>query len=163
MITGNAIACLEDVTQRYGKTVALDGVTLSVPVGRLVGLIGPDGVGKSTLLSIIAGARQIQSGIAYVLDGDITDATHRAAVCPRIAYMPQGLGKNLYPDLSVRENIAFFGRLFGKSRFEREERIAELLANTGLTPFAARPAKNYRAACGKSSGCAAPSFTIPIC
>jgi ABC-type multidrug transport system ATPase subunit len=137
----SAIARLEDVTQRYGKTVALDGVTLALPAGRLVGLIGPDGVGKSTLLSIVAGARKIQSGKAYVLDGDIADAAHRAAVCPRIAYMPQGLGKNLYPDLSVQENIAFFGRLFGKSRFEREERIAELLASTGLTPFADRPAK----------------------
>src|SRR6516162_373924 len=55
--------------------------------------------------------------------------------------MPQGLGKNLYPDLSIRENIEFFGRLFGQSSSEREDRIAELLARTGLTPFADRPAK----------------------
>ncbi len=107
----------------------------------MVGLIGPDGVGKSTLLSIIAGARQIQSGRVLVLGGDMADAAHRAAVCPRIAYMPQGLGKNLYPDLSVRENIEFFGRLFGQSRAEREWRIAELLQSTGLAPFADRPAK----------------------
>src|SRR5208282_1743761 len=106
------------------------------------GLIGPDGVGKSSLLSIIAGARQLQSGRVFVLDGDMTDAAHRAAVCPRIAFMPQGLGKNLYPDLSVRENIQFFGRLFGQSRSERESRIAELLASTGLAPFADRAAKN---------------------
>ncbi len=71
----------------------------------------------------------------------MADAAHRAAVCPRIAYMPQGLGKNLYPDLSVRENIEFFGRLFGQSRAERESRIAELLDSTGLAPFADRPAK----------------------
>jgi len=115
-----AIARIEDVTQRYGKTIAVDRVTLAIPGGCLVGLIGPDGVGKSTLFGIVAGARQIQTGKAYVLDGDIADAAHRAAVCPRIAYMPQGLGKNLYPDLSIRENIEFFGRLFGQSGAERK-------------------------------------------
>jgi ribosome-dependent ATPase len=163
MITGGAVARLEHVTQRYGKTVALDGVELALPAGCLVGLIGPDGVGKSTLLSIIAGARQIQSGTTYVLDGDIANVAHRAAVCPRIAYMPQGLGKNLYPDLSVHENIAFFGRLFGQSRSERDGRIAELLAGTGLGPLPTGRRRNCRAACGKSSVSAAPSFTIPIC
>jgi len=136
-----AIARIEDVTQRYGKVAALDAVTLPLPVGCMVGLIGPDGVGKSSLLAIIAGARHIQSGKAYVLGGNIADSEHRTAVCPRIAYMPQGLGKNLYPDLSIRENIEFFGRLFGQSRIEREERIAELLAATALAPFAERPAK----------------------
>ena len=114
---------------------------IELPAGRMVGLIGPDGVGKSTLLSIIAGARHVQDGRVRVLDGDMADAAHRAAVCPRIAYMPQGLGKNLYPDLSVGENIEFFGRLFGQSRAEREWRIAELLDSTGLAPFADRPAK----------------------
>ena len=107
----------------------------------MVGLIGPDGVGKSTLLGIIAGARQNQSGSVTVLGGDISDTKHRASVCPLIAYMPQGLGKNLYPDLSVRENIEFFGRLFGQSRDERQWRIAELLNSTGLAPFEDRPAK----------------------
>jgi ribosome-dependent ATPase len=135
------VASLDDVTQRYGKAIALDRVTLAIPSGRLVGLIGPDGVGKSSLLAIIAGARHIQSGTAHVLGGDIADSAHRTAVCPRIAYMPQGLGKNLYPDLSIRENIEYFGRLFGQSRAERELRIAELLVSTGLAPFADRPAK----------------------
>ncbi len=137
----SSIALIQNVCQRYGKNVALDGVTLAIPGGRLVGLIGPDGVGKSSLLAMIAGARQIQSGSTRVLGGDIADPAHRSAVCPRIAYMPQGLGKNLYPDLSIRENIEFFARLFGQSRSEREGRIAELLAGTGLTPFGDRPAK----------------------
>ena len=135
------VAVLGGLTQRYGKVTALDQVTISIPADCMVGLIGPDGVGKSTLLGIIAGARQSQSGSATVLGGDISDASHRAAVCPRIAYMPQGLGKNLYPDLSVRENIEFFGRLFGQSRDERRWRIAELLDSTGLAPFQDRPAK----------------------
>jgi ribosome-dependent ATPase len=138
---GRAVAVLDSLTQKYGKVTALDGVTISMPADCMVGLIGPDGVGKSTLLSIVAGARQIQSGRATVLDGDISDAKHRTSVCPRIAYMPQGLGKNLYPDLSVRENIEFFSRLFGQARDERNWRIAELLDSTGLAPFEDRPAK----------------------
>ena len=135
------VARLESVTQIYPRASALDSVSVEVPAGCIVGLIGPDGVGKSTLLSIVAGARRIQSGRVFVLGGDMADAGHRAAVYPRIAYMPQGLGRNLYPDLSVRENIQFFGRLFGQSRSEREWRIAELLDSTGLAPFAGRPAK----------------------
>jgi ribosome-dependent ATPase len=107
----------------------------------MVGLIGPDGVGKSTLLGLIAGAKTFQGGRLEVLGGDMTDRRHRRAVCPRIAFMPQGLGKNLYPDLSVRENIDFFGRLFGHGRAERRQRIAALLDSTGLAPFADRPAR----------------------
>jgi ribosome-dependent ATPase len=135
------VAHLDHVSHHYGAAVALDEVTIDLPAGCMVGLIGPDGVGKSSLLSIVAGARQIQSGKVSVLDGDMANAAHRAAICPRIAYMPQGLGRNLYPDLSVRENIEFFGRLFGQSRSEREQRIAELLDSTGLAPFTDRPAK----------------------
>jgi ribosome-dependent ATPase len=138
---GPSVARIEGITQRYGAAIALDGVDIEVPSGGMAGLIGPDGVGKSTLLSIIAGARHIQTGKAFVLGGDMADAAHRLAVCSRIAYMPQGLGKNLYADLTVRENIEFFGRLFGQTASERNERIAELLESTGLAPFADRLAK----------------------
>ena len=148
-----SVAVLENLTQKYGKVTALDGVTIAIPADCMVGLIGPDGVGKSTLLAIIAGARQNQSGRAMVLGGDISDARHRASVCPRIAYMPQGLGKNLYPDLSVRENIEFFGRLFGQSRDERRWRIAELLDSTGLAPSKIGRRRSCRAACGRNSAC----------
>jgi len=111
----------------------------------MIGLIGPDGVGKSTLLGLIAGVRRIQSGSVNVLGGDMHDAAHREKVCARIAYMPQGLGRNLYPTLSVYENIDFFGRLFGQPAEERAWRIAELLKSTGLDPFPDRQA-------GKLSG-----------
>jgi ribosome-dependent ATPase len=138
---GAVVARLDGVTHRYGETFALDGVSLEIPAGRMVGVIGPDGVGKSSLLGLIAGARRVQAGEVRVLDGDMADARHRAAICPRVAYMPQGLGRNLYPDLSVRENIEFFARLFGQARAERAARIADLLESTGLAPFPDRPAK----------------------
>jgi ribosome-dependent ATPase len=137
----SSVAYVEDITQRYGKMVALDHVTIDLPAGCMVGLIGPDGVGKSSLLSMIAGARQIQSGRVIVLDSDMADPRSRAEICPRVAYMPQGLGKNLYADLSVRENIEFFGRLFGQSRAKRDAMISELLWSTGLAPFSDRMAK----------------------
>ncbi|MBB3217922.1 ribosome-dependent ATPase [Ochrobactrum sp. RC6B] len=135
----------QDVGLSYGKTCALREINLDVPAGCMVGLIGPDGVGKSSLLSLIAGARTVQQGHIEVLNGDISDKRHLQSAYPRIAYMPQGLGKNLYPTLSVFENIDFFGRLFGHNRKERERRIADLLARTGMSPFADRPA-------GKLSG-----------
>ena len=139
------IARLHDVGLRYGAVEALDGITLDLPAGGMVGLIGPDGVGKSSLLALVAGARRVQSGHVDVLGGDMADASHRGEVCPRIAYMPQGLGKNLYAMLSVRENIDFFARLFGQDKAERERRIAALTESTGLAPFLDRPA-------GKLSG-----------
>ena len=138
-------ARLEGVTHRYGRKLALENITIEVPRGRTVGLIGPDGVGKSTLLSLIAGARKLQSGRIEALGGDMASRRHRRRVCPRIAYMPQGLGKNLYMDLTVKENLEFFGRLFGQDRRERQWRIGELLRSTGLDPFPDR-------AVGKLSG-----------
>jgi ribosome-dependent ATPase len=133
------VASLVGVGLRYGKTVALDGITLDIPSGRMVGLIGPDGVGKSSLLSLLAGARKVQQGRVQALGGDMASARHRENVCPHIAYMPQGLGKNLYPTLSVEENLQFFGRLFGHNATERRRRIDELTRSTGLSSFLNRP------------------------
>ena len=133
------------MSHRYGLTVALDDVTLEIPARCMVGLIGPDGVGKSTLLALISGVRRIQEGEVVALDGDMRDGEHRRSSLPRIAYMPQGLGRNLYPTLTVFENLDFFGRLFDQPKSEREWRINELLASTGLDPFPDRPA-------GKLSG-----------
>jgi len=139
------IVRVQGVSLRYGDNLALDDLSLDIPANRMVGLIGPDGVGKSSLMSLLTGARKIQEGRIEVLGGNIADAGHRRAVCPRIAYMPQGLGKNLYLTLSVFENVDFFGRLFGHERAERHQRITELLDSTGLAPFRDRPA-------GKLSG-----------
>ncbi len=137
---GAPVVVVRGLSHRYRKIQALGGVSLDLPAGAMVGLIGPDGVGKSSLLSLIAGARAVTRGEVTVLGGDMRSARHRAQVCPRIAYMPQGLGRNLYPTLSVRENIDFFGRLFGQGASERRARIATLLARTGMAAFADRPA-----------------------
>jgi len=139
------VARLTGVSLRYGDTHALRDFSLEIPAQCMAGLIGPDGVGKSSLLALLAGARQIQSGTVWALEGDMADAQHRQQVCPRIAYMPQGLGKNLYPTLTVFENLDFFGRLFGQNTAERKARISDLLSSTGLTAFADRAA-------GKLSG-----------
>ena len=139
------IARIENVSHRYGERIALDNVTIEIPSRIMVGVIGPDGVGKSTLLALISGVRTIQSGKVIVFDADVADKSHLREMRGRIAYMPQGLGRNLYPTLSVFENIDFFGRLFGQSATERRARITELLTATGLDPFEDRPA-------GKLSG-----------
>ena len=119
---GATVVRVSHLRHHYGKVAALDDVSLAIPPGIMAGFIGPDGVGKSSLLAIVSGARRIETGEVEVLGGDMHLKAHRSSVCPRIAYMPQGLGKNLYPDLSIRENIEFFGRLFGQSAQERGDR-----------------------------------------
>jgi ribosome-dependent ATPase len=117
---------------------SLADVALQVQAGELVGLIGPDGVGKSSLLALIAGARALQQGSLQVLGGSMADPRHRRRISNRIAYLPQGLGRHLSPSLSVAENVQFFARLFGLDPARRQRRSEELLASTGLAPFAER-------------------------
>jgi len=138
---------LEHVTQRFGKVTALDDVSIEIPARKTIGLIGPDGVGKSTMLALVTGAMAAPSsgGDILVLGGDMRDKAHRTKVCPKIAYMPQGLGKNLYFTLTVEENLQFFARLFGQGEEERRRRIDRLTKSTGLYNFLNRPA-------GKLSG-----------
>lgn len=144
-MTGDTVARLHNVGLQYARAVALADVTLDIPAQRMVGLIGPDGVGKSSLLALLAGARRLQRGHIEVFGGDMADDIHRRRIGLRIAYMPQGLGKNLYATLTVRENLDFFGRLFGQAHAEREGRIADLTRSIGLADFIERPA-------GKLSG-----------
>ncbi len=139
------VAEIQNVSLKYGKTEALKEINLSLPAGCMIGLIGPDGVGKSSLLALLSGAKIVQSGTLMVLGGDIAHKKHRKKVCPHIAYMPQGLGKNLYKTLSVEENLQFVARLFGHCAEERRRRIDELTQSTGLNGFLDRPA-------GKLSG-----------
>ncbi len=136
---------IQNLSHRYGKTLALDDVSLDIPKGATVGLIGPDGVGKSTLLSLMAGVKVIQDGRVEVLGGDMADKEVRRDLSHRIAFMPQGLGRNLYPTLSVYENIDFHARLFGLDGQERTRQITRLMEATRLAPFSDRAA-------GKLSG-----------
>lgn len=135
----NPVIECKQLTVRYKSTTAIHNITLSIPAGSTVGVIGPDGVGKSTLLSLIAGERVLQDGSLHVLGGDMHSKKHRKAICSDIAYMPQGLGKNLYPTLTVEENLQFFAKLFGHSRKRRRARIDNLTKRTGLYPFLSRP------------------------
>jgi len=144
-VVNDVVAKVEHVSHRYGKTLALDNVSLDIPAGKMIGMIGPDAAGKSTLLGLIAGVRIIQEGRVSVFGGNMADQAYRNSQIGRIAYMPQGLGKNLYPTLSVFENIDFHGRLFGLSHAERQRHMNELLKATSLDPFQNRPA-------GKLSG-----------
>lgn len=130
---------IDHVSHRYGKTVALEDVSLDLAPGAALALVGPDGVGKSTLLALAAGAKKLQQGAIAALGADLASRSARESVQPRIAYMPQGLGRNLYATLTVRENVAFFARLFGHDRAEETRRIPALLEATGLMPFADRP------------------------
>ncbi len=146
MNTGNPIVEISGLCLHYKKVLALDNIDLKIPPGIMAGLIGPDGVGKSSLLSLITGAHALQKeGSLFVLGGDMRSKEHRNKVCPEIAYMPQGLGKNLYFTLTVEENLQFFARMFGHNKAERRRRIDHLTKSTGLYPFLDRPA-------GKLSG-----------
>ena len=133
------------IRHAYGLQEALHEISFSLPAGSRCGLIGPDGAGKSSLLGLIAGVKKLQQGGLEVLGGPIDQRHHRATLYPRIAFMPQGLGNNLYPALSISENIRFFATLFGLSRRQCDEQMARLLAATDLAHFAERPA-------GKLSG-----------
>ena len=139
-----AIRC-RGLVHDYGRVRALDSVTLEIPAGALVGFVGPDGVGKSTLLGLVAGAKRLQAGELRVLGLDPARPADRIRLTARVAYMPQGLGRNLYPTLSVAANLGFFARLYGLDPAAAARRIEALALATGLAPFLDRPA-------GKLSG-----------
>ena len=120
----------------FGDVVAVDGVDLSVPRGSVLGLLGPDGAGKSTLIRMLATVLRPDAGDARVQGYSVTRQANR--VTPRIGYMSQKFA--LYPDLSVAENIEFFARLRGVAKAERRARSLELLTGMGLADFLGRQA-----------------------
>ena len=144
-ITSEPVASVKDVSQRYGKAIALDGISLDFPSQKMIGLIGPDGVGKSTLLGIIAGVRKLQSGRRAGAWWQYRRCTFSQCGILASGIPSPGSGKESVSDpIDLRER-RFLRSLFGQSREEREWRIKELLASTDLTPFRDRPA-------GKLSG-----------
>jgi ABC-2 type transport system ATP-binding protein len=119
----------EGVVKKYGTTRAIDGLSLSVAGGRMFGLIGPDGAGKTTAIRLLCGLLHADEGVVRVLGHDpVRD--HRA-VSRTVGYLSQRF--SLYGDLSIEENIAFFAEIHGLRRYEqRRERLLEL---TQLAPF----------------------------
>ncbi|OQW31228.1 MAG: ABC transporter [Nitrospira sp. SG-bin2] len=138
----DVIVRVSQFVKRYKKQVAVDGVDLEVRKGEIYGLIGPDGSGKSSLMKAIAGVLTYDQGTVEVF-GTLVDSERAAElVKQRIGFLPQGLGLNLYPDLSVEENIDFFARLRLVPDRDLIERKTRLLAMTRLDKFRGRAMKN---------------------
>ncbi len=139
---GSTIVHVSQFVKRYKKHVAVDGVDLEIRKGEIYGLIGPDGAGKSSLMKAIAGVLAHDEGTIDVF-GTVIDSERAAEqIKPRIGFLPQGLGLNLYPDLSVEENIDFFARLRLVPEGDFAARKARLLAMTRLEQFRDRAMKH---------------------
>ena len=132
---------LRGLVKRYGATVAVDQVDLNVRSGQMHGLIGPDGAGKSSLMKIVAGVLTHDAGTVEVFGQTIDSERSAERVKQRIGLMPQGLGQNLYAELSIEENIDFFARLRGVDGEVLAARKQQLLEMTRLERFRARPMK----------------------
>ena len=125
----------------YGRHLAVREVNLAIPRGEIYGLIGPDGSGKSSLMKAIAGVLTYDAGEVEVFGQRIDSERAAEKIKGRLGFMPQGLGQNLYGDLSVEENIDFFARVRMVSAKELAERKQRLLQMTRLEQFRDRPMK----------------------
>lgn len=126
------------LTQKFGDNIAVNNLSISVKEGEIFGLVGPDGAGKTTMMRILAGLIAPTVGDASIYGcNTIKDSKQ---LKHHISYMPQRFG--LYLDLTVQENIDFYADLYNVSRQMRQEKIAELLAFSNMTPFRNRQAKN---------------------
>ncbi|MEI7996444.1 MAG: ATP-binding cassette domain-containing protein, partial [Methylococcaceae bacterium] len=128
--------------KNYKKKLSVDNVELSVQRGEIYGLIGPDGAGKSSLMKAIAGVLSFEKGSLEVLGVHVDSEASAEKIKGRLGFMPQGLGLNLYGDLSIEENIDFFAQLRQVSREQLAERKEKLLTMTRLDSFRDRPMKN---------------------
>jgi ABC-2 type transport system ATP-binding protein len=125
-----------DLVKTFGANRAVDGLNLEVRAGEMVGLVGPDGAGKTTAIRLLCGALNPTSGTARVAGYDLPKQIEKAR--EHIGYLPQAF--SLYGDLTVSENLEFFGEVFDIPAKERRERSQELLRFAGLEQFANRPA-----------------------
>ena len=140
--SGSPVVRVAGLRKRYKKHVAVDGIDLTVNKGKIYGLIGPDGAGKSSLMKAVAGVLTYDEGIVEVLGTTVDSERAAERIKSRIGFLPQGLGLNLYQELSVEENVDFFADLHAVPRDALNERKAELLAITRLDRFRDRPMKH---------------------
>ena len=138
----DAIVRVKDFHKRYKKHLAVQGVDLDIRKGEIYGLIGPDAAGKSSLMKAIAGVLSYEGGQIEVFGTPVTSERAAERVKGRIGFLPQGLGQNLYPDLSIEENVDFFARLRLVPEQDLSLRKRRLLAMTRLEPFCDRSMKH---------------------
>jgi ABC-type multidrug transport system ATPase subunit len=136
------IVALHGFGKRYGRTSAVEECSISILRGEVYGLIGPDGAGKSSIMKAVAGVLTFDAGSVEVFGTSLDSERAAEAIKARIGFMPQGLGLNLYPELSVEENINYFARLRSVPPKTLAERMQHWLVKTRLEPFRARPMKH---------------------
>ena len=133
---------VEGFVKRYGRRSAVAGVSMQVGRGEIYGLIGPDGAGKSSLMKAVAGVLSFDAGAVEVFGTSLHSEAAAELVKDRLGFMPQGLGLNLYPELSLEENIDFFARLRLVPTRALAQRKERLLGITRLAQFRARAMKH---------------------
>ncbi|HTP00441.1 MAG TPA: ABC transporter ATP-binding protein [Anaerolineales bacterium] len=127
---------VNNLTKTFDETPAVNGLNLQVRAGEMVGLVGPDGAGKTTAMRLLCGALHPTAGTMRVAGYEIPGQVEKAR--EEIGYLAQRF--SLYGDLTVKENLDFFGEVFDMEPAEREQRSKELLRFAGLEEFARRPA-----------------------
>jgi ABC-2 type transport system ATP-binding protein len=140
----------KDLVKAFGSLHAVDRLNLEVRAGEMVGLVGPDGAGKTTAIRLMVGALQPTSGLIRVAGYELPSQVERAR--EHLGYLAQRF--SLYGDLTVRENLDFFGEVFNVPAAECRQRSQELLRFAGLEEFADRLAATLSGGMQKKLGLA---------
>jgi len=156
-MTAEILLEIENLVKTFGDFRAVDGLSLQVRAGEMVGLVGPDGAGKTTAIRIMCGALHADSGTVRVAGYDVPAQVEQAR--EQLGYLAQRFG--LYGDLSIQENIEFFGEVFDVPKAELKQRAAELLNFAGLGDFVNRPAAALSGGMQKKLGLASALIHRP--
>ena len=137
--SGSDVLVVTDVVRRFGDLVAVDGVSFRIAPGETYGLLGPNGAGKTTTISMIAGLLPADAGTVTLLGRPV--GPRHTEVKRHVGLVPQDLA--IYPELSARENLVFFGRLQGMTGRALTARVDEVLEIVGLADRAKDATKEY--------------------